>query len=290
MFKIISDGACDFTPELATKNNVHIVPFYVTFDGNTFFKEGIDISNDDYFARLVSDKDTFPKSSQPSPEDYISACSPYLEEGSDVLILTISSGLSGSHQSATIAKTYLLEKYPERKVSVVDSRSATAGQALLLHEIIKIRDQNLSIETAESYAKEASKDVKIYFTLETLEYLQRGGRVGKAAALIGGMLNLKPVLSISEGVANPVAKVRGKKKAMAEILDIFAKDIAERKSELVYGIIHIRNLEEGQEFQKELESKVGVAFENEPVGIGATIGTHVGPGGVGLAFVPKFKG
>ena len=290
MFKIIADGACDFTEELASKNNVHIVPFYVTFDGTTFLKEGVDISNDDYFARLVSDKGTFPKSSQPSPEDYISACTPYLEEGSDILIVTISSKLSGSNQSASIAKAELIKQYPERKILIVDSMSATAGQALILHEIIMLRDKGISIEEAHSYGSEASKDVKIYFTLETLEYLQRGGRVGKASALIGGMLNLKPVLTIANGEANGIAKVRGKKKAMLEILDFFEKDIKGREDTLRYGIIHIRNLEEGKEFQKDIESKMGLEFLHEPVGIGATIGTHVGPGGVGLAFVPKYKG
>jgi DegV family protein with EDD domain len=290
MFKIISDGACDFTKELAEKHDVHIVPFYVTFDGNTFYKEGVDISNDDYFARLVSDKDTFPKTSQPSPEDYIEAYTPYLEAGQDVLILTISSKLSGSNQSATIAKADLEQKYPDRKILIVDSLSATAGEALLLFELIKLRNKGIDIEAAHAYGIEAAKEAKIYFTLETLEYLQRGGRVGKASALIGGMLNLKPVLSIVDGIANPVAKVRGKKKAMSEIVDIFAKDIEGRKDDLVYGIIHIRNLEEGREFQKELETNLNIPFEEEPIGIGATIGTHVGPGGIGLAFIPKYKG
>ena len=113
MFRLISDSGCDLSMEERQKYDVNVVPFYITFDQETHLKEGVDISTEEYFNRLLTQKNLFPKTAQPNPQDYIDACAPYLKDGKDILLLTISSKLSGSYNSAMVAADMLKEEYPE---------------------------------------------------------------------------------------------------------------------------------------------------------------------------------
>ena len=290
MFKIVSDSSCDFTEQMTAKHDITIVPFYVTFDGTNYLKEGVDIKKEEYFKRLVTDKNTFPKTSQPNPQDYIEACVPHLEQGFDLLILTISSKLSQSNNSANLAAKDLQEKHPGRKVIVIDSLSVTIGQALILHEIIKLRDKGFELQAAADFATSITKQGNLYFTLDTLEYLQRGGRIGKASAMVGGLLNLKPVMNIVNGEVSPVTKVRSKSKAKGDILDRIASEVAGKTEDLNFMIVNIQCPEEAEQWQKEIEQRLGITFDGPTLGAGTTIGTHTGPGGIGLGYVKKYKG
>lgn len=290
MFKIVSDGSCEYSEQIAIKNDVHIVPFYVTFDGTTYLKEGIDIKKEEYFNRLVNEKNTFPKTSQPSPQDYIEAYTPFLKEGKDIISITISSKLSGSYQSAVNAAKELKETFPERKIIVIDSLSVSVGVALILNEMIKLRDSGHTIEDTSDFVLSTIKDIKLYFTLDSLEYLQRGGRIGKGSALLGGLLNLKPILSLTNGEVGPLTKVRGKKKALDTIIEYFETDIKGKEDDFEYAIVHIVNDKEAVEFKNKIIDKTGKDTSMETMAAGVTIGTHAGPGGIGLALIRKYKG
>jgi len=288
MFQIIADGPCDFTREEAAQAGIGIVPSYITFDQETYLKEGVDISTEDYFKRLNEDKNLRPKTAQPNPQDYIEAYTPFLEAGQDILVLTISTKLSGSNSSAKMAAEMMKEEYPNRTISVVDSQSVTIGEGLILREAIRMRDAGLSLEEAVTLTERVRETTRAYFTLDTLDYLKRGGRVGPTTALVGGMLGLRPILQVQDGVVSQLESVRGKKQAIALMEEALIETLLDVKDEINMCVGHILNEEEAKEFKANAEKKLGVAIDTPLTTVSASVGTHSGPGIVGFAYCRKF--
>ena len=288
MFQIVSDSACDFTKEEAQKYDIGVVPFYVVFDQESVLKEGVDITREDYFQRLLSDKKKFPKTSQPNPQDYIDIFTPYLKEGRDILTLTISSKLSGSGQSAKIAAETLKKEYPDRTVKVVDSLSGSVGQGLILREIIKMRDAGYTLEQTVQMAEKVLGTTKLYCTVDSLEYARRGGRIGPATALVGSILGLHPILHMLAGEVLQLDSVRGKKKVLKLIEEAVVDAIKDAKEEISLGVGHILKEAEALSFKASIEEALGI--EIIPISeIGVTIGTHAGPGGLIVAYCKKYE-
>jgi DegV family protein with EDD domain len=288
MFQIISDGGCDFSAEEAREFNVKIVPFYVTFDQATHLKEGIDISKEEYFERLINDKTIFPKTAQPSPQDYIDMYTPHLQAGEDIISLTISSKLSGSYASSTIAVDMLKEEYPERTIIAIDSLNVCVGQGLILRELVKMRDAGYSISEAAAIAKKILETTRVYFTLDSLEYLKRGGRVGPTTALVGGILGLHPVLQIEDGQITQLDSVRGKKKVLSLMEEAIVDALQDEKNNINISIGHIQSEQEALVFQANTEAALDVKIANPITAIGAAIGAHAGPGALAFAYCKKF--
>jgi len=288
MFQIISDGGCDFTADEAREHNVSVVPFYITFDQETHLREGVEISKDDYFKRLLSDKSLAPKTSQPTPQDYIDAYEPHLKAGKDILSITISSKLSGSHNSAALAANILKEEYPGRTITVIDSLNVSVGQGLILREIIKMRDVGYSLQNAAQIAEKILKTTRIYFTLESLDYLKRGGRIGPTTAFVGGLLGLCPILQLEDGEVSQLESVRGKKNALklieAAIVDALKDDL--QNVDLCIG--HILSEEIAADFRANLEKTLGIKISHPIAGVGAAIGTHAGPGALAFTYCKKY--
>jgi len=288
MYKIISDGGCDFTKAEAEKYGVAVVPFYITFDGETFLKEGTDITTDDYFKRLISDKGLHPKTSQPSPQDYIDMYTPYLKAGRDILSLTISSKLSGSYASATLAADMLREDFPMRTITILDSLNVCIGQGLILHEIIKMRDAGYNLEKTVKTAHKIIKTTHVYFTLDTLEYLKRGGRVGPTTAFVGNILGLRPILQVENGQVSQLDNVRGKARALKLMEEAMIAALSGDKESLNLSVGHILNQEEALAFKTNTENALGIKITNPITKVGAAIGTHAGPGALAFAYCRKF--
>jgi len=288
MFQIISDGGCDFTEVEVQKHNLDIVPFYITFDQVSHLKEGIDITKEDYFKRLVDEKNLFPKTSQPNPQDYIDVYTPHLKAGKDILALTISSKLSGSNASATIAADMLKDEYPDRTITVIDSLNVSIGQGLILREIIRMRDAGYSLNETAGLAKKILKTTRIYFTLESLEYLKRGGRVGPTTALVGGILGLRPILQLDEGQVSQLDSMRGKKKSLKLIEEAIVEAVKEDKQKVNLSIGHILRKEDATEFKANLEESLNMEIDNPVIEVGVTIGTHAGPGALAFAYCMKY--
>ncbi|MCL2571653.1 MAG: DegV family protein [Defluviitaleaceae bacterium] len=289
MYKIISDGGCDFSKDEVQTYNVDVVPFYISFDGETFLKEGIDITTDDYFARLISDKSLHPTTSQPSPQDYIDMYTPYLKAGYDILSLTISSKLSGSYASATLAADMLKEEYPDRSIIILDSRNVCIGQGLILKEIIKMRDAGYNLERTVEVAKKVLKTTRVYFTLDSLEYLKRGGRVGPTTAFVGGILGLRPILQVEDGQVTQLDNVRGKARALKLMEEAMIDALSEEKEKLNLSIGHILSADEAVKFKSNAESALSIKIANPITQVGVTIGTHAGPGALAFAYCRKYE-
>jgi len=288
MFQIISDGGCDFSTEEAKKYNVDVVPFYISFDHENYLKEGVDISKEDYFKRLVAEKGLFPKTSQPNPQDYIDVFTPHLEAGQDLLVLTISSKLSGSYSSAVLATDMLQEEYPDRTILLLDSLNVTIGQGLILREIIKMRDAGLSLQETVQLAEKVLKTTQIYCTLDTLEYLKRGGRVGPTTALVGGILGLAPILQVVAGQVSQLDNVRGRKRALKLIEEAMVEALKDETEHISLSIGHILSEEDALAFKASTEAALGVNIENPITEVGVTIGSHVGPGALAFAYCRKY--
>ncbi|MCL2376995.1 MAG: DegV family protein [Defluviitaleaceae bacterium] len=288
MFQIISDSSCDFSKYEAKRHGIGIVPFYISFDQENYLKEGIDISKEDFFKRLASEKGLFPKTSQPSPQDYIDAYEPYLKGGKDVLVLTISSKLSGSFNSASLAMEMMKEEYPDREIILVDSQNATIGQGLILREIIKMRDAGYSLSKTAQVAKEVLKTTRVYCTLDTLEYLKRGGRVGPTTAFVGGILKLNPILQLADGKVSQLDNVRGRKRALALIEEAMVDALKGETGNISLSIGHIFSEKDAAVFKASTEAALETKITNPITDIGVTIGSHVGPGALGFAYCRKY--
>ena len=289
MFQLISDSGCDFTKEEVERYAIGIVPFYITFDEEIHLKEGVDISREEYFKRLVEDKDLFPKTAQPSPQDYIDIYTPHLKAGEDILSLTISSKLSGTYNSATLAADMLKEEYPDRTIIVIDSLNASIGQGLILREIIKMREAGCSLQETAQLAEKVRGATRLYCTLDNLEYLKKGGRVGPTTALVGGILGLRPILQIEDGLVSQLETIRGKKQALKLMEEAIVGALADEKETANISIGHILSEEEALALKANTEGALGVSIPNPIAEIGATIGTHAGPGGLVVAYCKKYE-
>jgi len=289
MFTLISDNSCDFDDSEIKKLNVHIIPFYISFDGENFLKEGQDITLENFYKKLLEDKTLYPKTSQPSPQDYIDVIKPFLEKGEDVLVQTISSKLSGSNQSALTAKEILKDDYPNRKILVLDSFNVSVGSGLILRELVRMRDAGMDIDKAFSIATQIRERTRVYFTIESLEYLKKGGRIGPASALVGGLLNLRPILQIEDGVVSPLEKVRGKKNAFKLMKEAIVDTLKDSIDIVNIGVANINGYEEAKTFKEEIENELGIKIENPISTVGATIGAHVGPGALVFGYCRKYE-
>ncbi len=286
-YKIISDSSCDLSEEYCAQNDIGKVPFYISFDQEKYLKEGAELKNDDFYKKL-RDEHAIPKTSLPSVQDYIDIFKPSLKEGMDVVCICISSKFSGSSVSALNAKSVLLEVYKDRKIEIIDSCQATAGQGLLVIEAIKMRDAGVDFDTLVKTMYKMIEGTRLVFTVDSLEYLEKGGRVGKASALASSILNIKPIIILNDGELLPVAKCHGRKKSISEISKYINKYIELDINKYNFSSLNSECVNEALELQKVVTEKYGIKFDIPPFNVGVTIGSHTGMGAVGIAFVPKY--
>ena len=169
-FHIISDGSCDLPQELAEEKNITVVPFYVSFDDEHYYKENVEIGIRDFYQQMVDKKGVYPKSSMPSTQDYIDVFMPYAEQGMPVICICITTKFSGSMQSAVNARNAVLEEYPEARITVIDSCVNTVLQGLFVLEAAALRDSGMGCEEAAARLEEIKGSGRIFFTVGDMEY------------------------------------------------------------------------------------------------------------------------
>ena len=200
--KIVLDSTSDIVPELLGK--FEIVPLTVNF-GEEEFIDGVTITREEFYAKLI-ESDVIPTTSQATPEAFESVFKKVVENGDEVLCITVASKLSGTYQSACIAA----EEFPG-KVRVIDSKSVAIGSAILAEFALSLLEKGVSAEEIEKELIEKREDIIIVALIDTLEYLKKGGRLSKTAAFAGSLLNIKPVVSVEDGEINVLGKARGSK-------------------------------------------------------------------------------
>ncbi len=285
-FVLFSDSSCDLTVEIARDLDIHIVPFYVSFDGARYFKERVDITNDEFYERL---RGGIAKTSLPPLADYAEAFRFALESGQDVLCICLSSKFSGSFQSACAAKLMLEDEFKDRNIVIVDSYTATLGQGLLVLEAVKMRDDNITALEAANILEQMKLTGKLYFTLDSLEHLQKGGRIGKVSALAGMLLNIKPIIVLDNGELLPHSKVRGKRKGMTRIMELTQEYIGESPRDYTVMVLHSNVLEDAKVVKAELASDYNIKTDLPILAAGSTVGAHAGPTAVGIAMVRNYE-
>ena len=283
LYQIISDSGCDLPQGMLSDRNVHTQPLLVNFRGQTL-NDSVDAGIQEIYAGLRAGEAA--TTSAVNPEGWRTAIEPSLKAGLDALVITFSSGLSTTYQSAVIAANELQESYPDRKIRVVDSLAASLGQGLLLHYTSQKRDEGLSLDELADWVEETKKQLCMWFTVDDLMYLKRGGRVSAATALLGTMLQIKPVLHVDEeGHLISMAKCRGRKASIQALADKVKN--AGVPNDLVY-ICHGDCLEDARYLEQLLKKNCGV--KEVFIGYtGAVIGSHSGPGTLAVFYMGNNK-
>lgn len=270
--KIITDSTSYITKEYAEKENITIIPLNYVF-GEETGKEGSPGEFDDFFEKLETTK-LFPTTSQPSAGEFLDIFNEAFEEGYDEIIaILLSSKLSGTYNSAILAKNILENK----KITIIDSQNAASNLRFLVEDAVEMVKQGKTSKEIESYINNKKMKMYVYLTTETLEYLSRGGRLSSIQSTVGNLLNIKPIIELNQGELKLLEKLRGKNKAISKIIDKVPANVKR------IGICHILNVEEAQRFKDTFEEK----FPEAEVSIdelGPVIGSHLGPKGIGICF------
>ena len=288
-FLICCDSSGDIPDQLIEQYGIRIIPFYVSFDKEHYQKERVEISVEDFYEKMTSEK-IFPKTSLPSIEDYKTVFEETLEKGLDVLCICLSQKFSGSYQAAVNARSIVLEENPEAKIAVIDSAWATSAEGLYILQAAKMKEAGYSFEDTVSRLEEVKTKGRVVFTLDVLDYLKEGGRIGKAAALAGKMLNVKPLIMMKDGEVIPYSNVRGRKKALEKVVDMakeYFEETGDNPQDYEFVMTQCEALDEALNVQEKVEEALGVKMAYEPFLIGTTIGTYTGPKVVGVCLMKK---
>lgn len=279
MVQIVVDSAGDLTAEEVRAKGLARVSMPVRFGDETFL-DGVDLTKEVFYERL--ERGEYPATSQPSPEAFREAFAAALEQGNEVLTILISSGLSGTIQGAMLARDMLPDG---KRVHIVDSGTAAVGLRLLIDQAVCLRDQGLSAGEIAEKLEEMVPRLRLFATIDTLKYLQKGGRLSRSAAALGMLANVKPVVQLPLGPVEVVGKAIGTRRALEQVVEKVQK--ANLDPEAPVYLVYARDRENCDKLREMLQ-EIGVAVKAEDCyDLGPTIGTHVGPGAAGVAFLAK---
>jgi DegV family protein with EDD domain len=276
---IVTDSTSDLSRDIANINNINIIPLNVIFE-NREYKDGVDITPEDFYKKLKYSK-ILPRTSQPSPEDFIKLYKSLLEKYTDIISIHISSGLSGTVNAAMIASKKL-----KGKVHVIDSKSISIGIGLLVAEAEKHIRNGLKVSEILELIKETRENTEMLFALNTLEYLKKGGRIGKVSSLLGSVFNIKPIIRVNEdGIYTPFSKTHTQKKAVLVIERGLEKLVNKRKP-VNLAISHGLAFEAADKLKNDLENLFNIESSIFSQ-VGPVIGVHTGPGAIAAAVIYK---
>ena len=277
-YVITVNSTVDLPKEWLEERHIPVIPLKYTIDGETY--KGMEgLSSKEFFQKLREGK--MAVTSQVNPEEAKEALELFLKEGKDILHLAFSSGLSGTYNSMRIAAEELEEEYPERKVIVIDTLCACLGEGLLLYYALKRKGEGKSIEEVAQWAEENKLHVCHNVAIDDLNHLQRGGRVSKTTAILGTMVQVKPIIHMDDkGLLQVIGKERGRKKALNKIVDMAVEQAKGWENDIIM-ITHGDCAEDAEYVAKLVRKKMGI--ENILVNnIGEVIGSHTGPGVVAV--------
>ncbi len=286
-FKIVTDTTTDLPEEYMKENGLSVVYIPYIIDGETYSGEK-KLEVKEFYQKMR--QGLMPTTSQPNPENVRQVLEKALEENKRLLCLAFSSGLSGTCNSFRIAADELMEERKDCKIIVVDTLAASMGEGLLVHKALQLQKEGKSLEETAQWIEENRLHLVHTFTVDDLFHLHRGGRVSKATAIVGSMINIKPILHVdNEGHLIAISKVRGRKKALHSLVDYMEEKLGSfrEKNDIIF-ISHGDCLEDANLVKSEIEKRFGIKnfLLND---IGPTIGAHSGPGTVALFFLGESR-
>ena len=275
--RIICDSACDLTQEQAKELGITVLPLKIIWEGKEYL-DGVTMKTKEFFEKLI-ETDELPTTSQLSPYDFGEAFKEVVEAQDTAVCFTISSKVSGTYQSACIA----CEDYND-KIIVVDTLNVALGEQIIVKRAVELRDSGKTAKEIADIINEEKKNVKVVALIDTLEYLKKGGRISSTAAIAGAVLNIKPVLAIADGEIAVLGKARGSKNGNNKLMELVKKEGIDftRPFVLTYAGLNDDILQKYIEDSKEIYE--GKVKELPITPMGSAIGTHVGPGAIGVAF------
>ena len=276
-FKILTDSTADLPESWTQEHDVQVLGLTIQLDGQTYETVGPDkLTSEQLLAKMESGSK--PTTSQINVGQFEDVFRQYAQEGTAVLYVAFASALSGTYQSAVMAREMVLEDYPEAIITILDTKAASMGEGLLVMKAVEARAAGQSLEQTTDLLQSLVPRVKTYFLVDDLNHLMRGGRISKAAALMGSLVNIKPIIAVTaDGSLDSVAKVRGKKKAQAEVVRMTLETISEPLVVIAYA-----GEKEVAENVKEQLLASGQVTEVLILPLGPVISTHTGPGTLGL--------
>lgn len=283
-YVIITDSCCDLSPELAAKADVRIIPMILTLDGKEYrnYPDEREITSKEFYGKLRSGLTA--STAAINMDIFMNEFEPILKEGRDILYLAFSSGLSSTYNTGAIVAAELNEKYPEHKVYCVDTLAASMGEGLLVYLAAMKKAEGASIEEVRDWAESNKLNLCHWFTVDDLNHLKRGGRVSAATALVGSLLNIKPVLHVdNDGHLINVGKVRGRKAAVASLFEHMKQTASDPAAQTVF-ISHGDCIEDAETLKSMIEAELHPE-KIEINAIGPVIGAHSGPGTLALFFL-----
>ncbi|WP_409304626.1 DegV family protein [Peribacillus sp. SCS-155] len=278
--QIIADSASDLPMQFYKEHNVQFVPLQVLLDGETY-QDLQTISPKQVYDALREGK--APKTSQVSPEYFLKVFTDIAKQNKQAVYIAFSSELSGTFQTAVMVRNQVKEEYPDCDIEIVDSKCASLGYGLVVQHASQLANDNASKETILDAVEFHAKHMEHLFTVDNLEYLARGGRISKASAFVGGLLNIKPLLHVEDGKLIPLEKIRGKKKLLKRVIELMHERGIDIKNQTL-AISHGDDEETALEWKQAIQEEFG-ATDFVINSIGAAIGAHVGPGTMALFFL-----
>lgn len=276
MIELITDSTSDISPVLAAELGVRVLPLTVLF-GEESFQDGVDISNADFYARLRG-AETLPTTAQINPETFAAVFQEVLDRGNQAVGIFISSELSGTCQSAAIARDML----GSGDVFVVDSRTVTFALGLLVTEAARLRDEGLAAAQLAEEITARREKLRLYAVLDTLKYLKMGGRISAATAMVGGVLGISPIVTIQDGRVVSAGKARGRKAGIQWVRDQAQKEKIDLSRPIVIGHTDCPEAMEAVAGAfADIAARAPAVYRSE---IGAAVGTHAGPGAAGISY------
>lgn len=278
MIRIITDSSSDISPERAEKLGIDLLPLTVIF-GEEHFKSNLEITNKEFYERLAT-VDKLPTTAQVTPAEFEDIFRKYVEAGDDIVGLFISAKMSGTYQSALVAKDII----GASNIHIVETATVTFALGLIVEEAVKMRDRGLSAAEMEQALLEMIPRVTLYAAIEDLKYLRMGGRLSATSAIVASILGICPCITIKDGLVEVVGKARGKKAAFNLIDNLLKKSPPSLDYDVSTG--HTNSPENMAAFDDYFAAELK-RHVNHEMEIGSIVGTHVGPGACGIAYVRK---
>ena len=289
--QIITDGSCDLPKELTKEKDIKVVPFYVSFDGETYLKEMEELDIREFYQKMVDHPNVFPKTSMPSVDDYYQVFEPLAKEGVPMICICITTKFSGSMQSATTARDMILEQYPDARIEVIDATVNTVLQGLYVLEACRLRDLGWEYDRLVKRILEIRESGRIFFTIGSIDYLKHGGRIGKLAGIAGSALKIKPLITLKAGEIFNSGISRNREKSMLKVIDMlkeYLDEVHAKPGEYSFAVGFGYDYEEACRFKEKLRDLVKERLGIDEITIyqiGATIGVHTGPYPIGVGII-----
>jgi len=272
---IVTDGACSLTPAQGEQLGVHVAPVYVNFDNNTY-KAGVDMEASEFYSMMHASK-KLPTTAQPTAADFINLYTRLADEVDEIITVVISHHMSATLQSAEMAK----EQFTKVPVHIIDSESVSLGLGMIAIAAARMAAQGQDAKAVIQLVEEVKRRINVIFTVDTLEYLHKGGRIGGATAFLGSALNIKPILYIKDGRIEPLERQRTRKRSISRLLEILETNVG--SAEVNVAILHGNIPDEAYELEKQIRGRFN-CVELVTSEMGPVIGVHAGPGTLGLVF------